>query len=341
MVLFKYKEYLFHLQNLLIRNQVILSLLSLIEFLPLLYHSFISFFNISQKESPSFLINSFKYLSLYDDYIYYIDTLPNYLYIIELLLLILFLIYKFILFPYIKNILILNSVLINFFELIYLKVCCIFIIDLGVRQLYSHSIGYCILFSFYISILFAFFVYNMSIDLLYIDINSQKHILLNNRVYKIQEKYLFLCKCIICFIIHSKEDQEQKKFFDCLLLAVVFFSFIHLVYYLYTDKVSYFTNALLLNINFYLHSITVLLSFEILLNDYTSKFAFWLLLSNSLLISICITQVSRYFSLIKMRRINNPLGVMIYLINEPISHNSINEIITNHKIVCEKKECNF
>ena len=341
MVLFKYKEYLFHLQNLLIRNQVILSLLSLIEFLPLLYHSFLSSFNISQKESPSFLINSFKYLSLYDDYIYYIDTLPNYLYIIELLLLILFLIYKFILFPYIKNILILNSVLINFFELIYLKVCCIFIIDLGVRQLYSHSIGYCILFSFYISILFAFFVYNMSIDLLYIDINSQKHILLNNRVYKIQEKYLFLCKCIICFIIHSKEDQEQKKFFDCLLLAVVFFSFIHLVYYLYTDKVSYFTNALLLNINFYLHSITVLLSLEILLNDYTSKFAFWLLLSNSLLISICITQVSRYFSLIKMRRINNPLGVMIYLINEPISHNSINEIITNHKIVCEKKECNF
>ena len=164
MVLFKYKEYLFHLQNLLIRNQVILSLLSLIEFLPLLYHSFLSSFNISQKESPSFLINSFKYLSLYDDYIYYIDTLPNYLYIIELLLLILFLIYKFILFPYIKNILILNSVLINFFELIYLKVCCIFIIDLGVRQLYSHSIGYCILFSFYISILF-FYLHNFIIVL--------------------------------------------------------------------------------------------------------------------------------------------------------------------------------
>ena len=220
------KDYLFHLHEQLITNQIINCLLILIEILPIINHVIKSSFIISRSTLPKIVDDILSNASIYDlVFEHFNDNYPFYLYIISIAILGYLILYKyfFLSFFFSKSNKI-NFITINFYELIVLKLLGIFILEIGVSKIFCNSMIQLSLCTLYTVLFIIGFFMHQSTNYFFIDITSNKVPVLCSKFYQTQNNYLFLAKIILTLINNATEVITNTHFLDWLLIVFVILS---------------------------------------------------------------------------------------------------------------------
>ena len=241
------KDYLFHLHEQLITNQIINCLLILIEILPIINHVIKSSFIISRSTLPKIVDDILSNASIYDlVFEHFNDNYPFYLYIISIAILGYLILYKyfFLSFFFSKSNKI-NFITINFYELIVLKLLGIFILEIGVSKIFCNSMIQLSLCTLYTVLFIIGFFMHQSTNYFFIDITSNKVPVLCSKFYQTQNNYLFLAKIILTLINNATEVITNTHFLDWLLIVFVILSLSYLLVQILFDKTTYITNDII------------------------------------------------------------------------------------------------
>ena len=126
------KKYLLSITRTIITNDIIMGILSFIEMLPLIYNLILSSYNFSNHSPPSYLTDYIVYISYYDIlHNHYNHQYPAYLFFFVIIILLLFIVYKYLMlhFKCVQSNVILNFIVVNFYDVFLFKIGIIFCFD--------------------------------------------------------------------------------------------------------------------------------------------------------------------------------------------------------------------
>ena len=116
------KKYISQIQLHQITNELLITLLLIIEYLPLLYHIVLSSFYCMYIPPPSFITSYVKYISYYKLFTTFTKNYPMYVFIITILISFSFIVYKYLILNFMKQPLFSNF-FVNFLNFLYLEYC--------------------------------------------------------------------------------------------------------------------------------------------------------------------------------------------------------------------------
>ena len=186
---------------------------------------------------------------------------------------------------------------------------------------------------------------HQSTNYFFIDITSNKVPVLCSKFYQTQNNYLFLAKIILTLINNATEVITNTHFLDWLLIVFVILSLSYLLVQILFDKTTYITNDIVILELLFFHILLSLLSLFIILapqNDNIS-ISFLILVGNGIIVTVFFEYCLYIISINKIKEPTNPLGNLIFLMNEKhkFPDKICLDIITKHKIMCQEKKCKF
>ena len=116
------KKYISQIQLHQITNEFLITLLLIIEYLPLIYHIVLSSFYSMYIPPPSFITSYVKYISYYKLFTTFTKNYPMYVFIITILISFSFIVYKYLILNFMKQPLFSNF-FVNFLNFLYLEYC--------------------------------------------------------------------------------------------------------------------------------------------------------------------------------------------------------------------------
>ena len=204
------KIYLSFLQKTLLTNDILITVINLIEILPNTLHIINSSFYLSSYQSPNEYTKYFKYCSYYDLIQEQFEKgYPLYFFIMMMSILLIFCFYKYIVLRYriITNVKV-NGIFINFFEVIVFKLLSIIIFDVTVHFLLLMSLSYLIVCTIFLSISVFGFIVHFDLNFIYLNLARTKNYVFENKIFIINNKYFIIIKIIICFIKHFTHSEH-------------------------------------------------------------------------------------------------------------------------------------
>ena len=240
--------YLSFLQKTLLTNDILITVINLIEILPITLHIINSSFYLSSYQSPNEYTKYFKYCSYYDLIQEQFEKgYPLYFFIMMMSILLIFCFYKYIVLRYriITNVKV-NGIFINFFEVIVFKLLSIIIFDVTVHFLLLMSLSYLIVCTLFLSISVFGFIVHFDLNFIYLNLARTKNYVFENKIFIINNKYFIIIKIIICFIKHFTHSEHFNSnielFLNFFLFLISLIMFIHQCYLFLWDKFVVLSN---------------------------------------------------------------------------------------------------
>ena len=343
------KLYLFKVQNLLITNQFILSIVSLLELLPIIYNMLLCGFYFSSYQLPPFFQNYIYYMSIYDIFRKHSFTknnsYPFYFLLIIFILFLSYFIYRYVLLPKItKNLDKVNEILINIYEILVFRVFTIFFYEIIIHELITRKEIYYII----ITVMLLFFVVainfiHFNLNFIYLDLNSNREFKFDNHVLLICDCNFILIKMLICLANSTHEKYPNLFLFaNCGLIGVNIFLFLQESFCLFYNKYQYMPVDLYLNIRIFVSYFMLIMQLIIIFSKYYDNYYFIYSIIESALFSGGITYGLIKYSQKKILNTENYVGMVLYLLKERKSkyiNHIINGIINQHNALCNESIC--
>ena len=331
-------------QKYIFNNEFVLCLMSFIELLPIIYHSFVNYIDFNQSYIQN-LSSKLQYISYLDQLHKDLSINAQFMCLLVITIILLSYISYLKLFQYsvIYQIKIFSYTMINLFEFGIFRIGCIFAFDCIINALLSDSFVIITIAVF----VFVFTVYcywsQFNSNLLYLPLKDFNCNSYNNPYIVFYENSLLIIKILISFKINisNKYIREFISFFYFLYFILAsLFSFYKLIYSKLFYCFSSLHNILILFFNIFLTVIQIALVFSYSLN----KGVFILLVINALFISFTLCFMIHNQVLIKLKNKDNPIGRFLYLASAHFNQSNeirIQRIIDSHKIYCNKKQCSL
>ena len=331
-------------QKYIFNNEFVLCLMSFIELLPIIYHSFVNYMDINQTYIQN-LSSKLKYISYLD--LAHKDLSINsqviYLLVTAIILLSYISYLKLFQYTFFYQIKIVSYAMINLFEFGIFRIGCIFVFDCIINALLSDN--FVIITIAVIVFVFTVFCYwsQFNSNLLHLPLKDFNCNSFNNPYLVFYEKSLLIIKILISFKINisNKYIREFISFiFFLYYILASLFSFYKLIYSKLFYCFSSLHNILILFFNIFLTVIQIALLFSYSLN----KGVFIFLVINAFFISFTLCFMIHNQVLIKLKHKDNSIGRFLYLASSYFNKSNeirIQRIIDSHKIFCNKKQCSL
>lgn len=343
-------KYIHLLQKHLLSSDLIFSILTIIELLPILYQTVKSSFFLSQDNFPEF-IKQIHYISFYHllkskmnkDY-------PIFLWIGVIIIFLGFLIYKYTILPFfqIKNGI--HKLVINFYEIVINKMFCIFVLDIEINCFFSSSLVSSLVGLLLIILTISGLIFHFSGSYLYYNLKDTVFFPNGDKMFLLYNQYLILIKLLICLILnypnYALYNKNIEIFLNLLLIMCNFAAFFHemLIYlmneFIFLSKELYISTYLCLNL-------TIIFKEILILTINTRNFAYFLYFLFCLLcLSIVLIGYFKRNSIFNVLSIkSNYLSILVFILknySQKVDKYFITYFIYLHKIKCrDNSKCKF
>ena len=337
--------YLFILTKHFDFNISILSILLIIEILPLMYSAIQSAFIISNKTPPLTIFQNLFYISYYE--IISRNMNENHRSILFILLFFLFIVYLFfkfigLKFESIRKNHIFIKIFILFYELVIFRFCAIIFFGISIHKITkSNNINIIYGFSIFIFV-FIWFFYHYHSHFIYISLNSITPFSFNNKIIQISDKYFLILKSLACLCNHLNEHSHFCLFINVSLISIIILSLFHILYIVLCNKYSYFPKNYLVYIRVWFTFFILFVQFYIIMTIEHSYQVILFVFIYIAIVSLFITLLLQKLSELKLQLPNNEIGNIFFLLyqhNSPISDKDVTSMIHYHLSMCKRKEC--
>lgn len=345
MILQKTKIYLLSVRDLFISNDIVLSIIFLLEFLPILNNTTLRCFKLSGNVKPKTFSDIISYFSYYDQFRNLFDgDYPIYLLYCILFFPFLYLSYKYFAlnFKWFKENILLKKIMLNLIELCIFRLFTIIFFDLAIHKIMKGSETEVFFGVIIFGLLFLLNFYHFNLHHFYIAIHPIRVFSFDNQIMLILDKYFLIIKALICFAKYDTNSKYLDLFLNLSIFIMNIVLFLHITYivniykYCYLSKKwSIFTRITCVFLNPIFEIYIVLVKYQ---NSIICFFAFL----NTIGFSSYLCYLYHLISASKMTKNGNELGSIYFLINECDSPNIkryISTIVFNHRTCCKTDKC--
>ena len=260
------KKYISQIQLHQITNEFLITLLLIIEYLPLIYHIVLSSFYCMYITPPSFITSYLQYISYYKLFTTFTKNYPMYVFIITILISFSFIIYKYIILNFMKQP-IFSKFFVNFYEFFVFRILSIFIFDIIVNKIIFDSIVY----SFISVVVLILTVIGFAEHFSMTHVLLSKNNIVDSELTLINDRYLLYIKMFLAFSINYQKDTktvDNDPLFIFLNFSVVLFMYIlviHTIYLLLFQRYTFTSNKISIRLRIILNLILTIASLYIIL----------------------------------------------------------------------------
>ena len=341
------QKYLLILQTSIIKHPLLVNLFSLLEYFPLFYYVLLSAYYTAYTNIPKFFTDNLKSLSyVYMFHDLYKNEYPFYFLIIILFIYILFLVYKYVLLALCHfNNKIINTILINFYEIFMFRLLTIFLFDIEIKTFICITSTAKSIIGLIILILNLFVIYfHFEATWFYFNRNPINVYSFDNALLLTKDKYLLWMKVFMCLGINSVDKHYISLFISLTICMLNIVLYCYQIYRVMFNKLVYMKRTISNFLMFFVNGINVVMIITIIFIRIDSLHYFLYDFINSLFISGLVMYFVYIASEKKMLCEDNNLGRLLYLLNEEDSFNAdliALHIVNLHKAHCRIKHCKF
>ena len=339
-------RYLSKVQKVLISNEIILLLLSIIELLPIIYNSIISSFYFTNNKAPKYFSDYVVYFSYYDKFHEKLHKHYEIYYsFIIVVFYSLFIVYKvFFIEVSIKNHKWLHAFIINFYEFGMFRIFSIILLDFIIYKVVNGTFTVS-LFSLVFGAFVIFVIYqHFYSETIYLNFEAYPTYFIDNKLHHYFDNLYLAMKLIICFIKSTDKNEFLLNFLNLSLLLSNLFLFLLQTYLVLYNKFVFIIDDIGILAQYLI--CCSLCFFELYLIVINNNLNFYGILGifESLFLGFYLTFFLRKFSIKKLFDKDNGLGMILYLFKHKYSP-KINHIISfigsRHTFYCHEKGCKF
>lgn len=341
------ERYLSILLENIINIDVIVTIFSILEFLPLFYHSISSAYFFTNQTTPLFLKDNVSVISYIYQFekIYSNKSLNSYL-IVIIAVFLFFILYKYVFLTFCKKTnRIINCFIINLYEIVIFRQSSFIIVDIEIKAILEDNFNLssvlgCVLFCSTCYIIF----YHFQSTMIYLNQSPIKLFSFDNQIMLFKDMNSFLMKILLCIEINEEKSSTISYFMAFMILFFNSSLYIYQATLIIYSPFSFFDSHCNTFFYFFANGIIVGVEISIIFIEINSlEFFFYILFGNTI-ISILILLTLLNISSNKILDENNQLGRILLLLNQTnkkASFELASKIVNSHKCNCRNINCKF